>query len=77
MDIPKPANIEIIQTVCGDSCVFIGRRTTFCIGEPLSVVVGDVLIHTAQILRRLTALANAADLAIDVRIFLIKDILRC
>jgi hypothetical protein len=34
------------------------------------------LIRTAQFLRRLAASANAAYLAIDVRIFLIEDILR-
>jgi hypothetical protein len=33
-------------------------------------------MRTVQSLRRLAASANASDLAVDVRIFLIKDMLR-
>jgi hypothetical protein len=53
----------------------VGREGT----PPRWALVGShdrVLIRTVESFRRLAASANATDLAVDVRIFLIKDILR-
>jgi len=69
LEFSKPFAVTAVGRVHGRANHLLYRRALVSSRERR-------LIRTAQILRRLAALANAADLAIDVRIFLIKDILR-